>query len=389
MNALSQEMRISLGNHPEAESLMMTLVAQLESVTGKKKYGYLPKAVKKTVDEIVDLMERLPVINECYQVWWELQCQVEDFYSEKERQRPPLFQQKEFRSIKNAVIHEAENIRMGKVTFEDEEMEDAADSSELSYDCRELWMSTQDDTAPMADRDDAAAQLISKAEGDDPHAQYLVSKLYQDGQVLIPDGVEARYWFDQSAQQGHVPAQYALGKLYLSDDTEVRDPVLGVQWLEYAAHHGSDCADYQLGKEYLRGKVVERDTAKAMEYFTQSAEAGNQFAQYVLGKLYLDRQDCEQAHYWFSQSATQGNEYAQFFLDRWDNLKPPSVMLSVSRLLHHMSRIFQEQMPVPTVPGGIQIDRKRLVQLREKKIAMGHKADDHEEQAPSQTMSMG
>ena len=389
IKVLAQEMQASLSSHPEVESLMMTLVAQLESVTSNKKYGYLPKAVKKTVDEIVDLMERLPVINECYQVWWEHQCQVEDFYSEKERQRPPLFQQKEFRSIKNAVIHEAENIRMGKVTFEDEEMEDAADSSELSYDCRELWMSTQDDTAPMADRDDAAAQLISKAEGDDPHAQYLVSKLYQDGQVLIPDGVEARYWFDQSAQQGHVPAQYALGKLYLSDDTEVRDPVLGVQWLEYAAHHGSDCADYQLGKEYLRGKVVERDTAKAMEYFTQSAEAGNQFAQYVLGKLYLDRQDCEQAHYWFSQSATQGNEYAQFFLDRWDNLKPPSVMLSVSRLLHHMSRIFQEQMPVPTVPGGIQIDRKRLVQLREKKIAMGHKADDHEEQAPSQTMSMG
>ena len=389
MKVLAQEMQASLSSHPEVESLMMTLVAQLESVTSNKKYGYLPKAVKKTVDEIVDLMERLPVINECYQVWWELQCQVEDFYSEKERQRPPLFQQKEFRSIKNAVIHEAENIRMGKVTFEDEEMEDAADSSELSYDCRELWMSTQDDTAPMADRDDAAAQLMDIAENGDPDAQYLVGRLYRDGPVLIPDSVKTQYWFDQSARRGHVPAQYELGKLLFSDNPEVHDTELGIQWLEYAAHHGSDCAAYQLGKEYLRGKVVERDTAKAMEYFTQSAEAGNQFAQYVLGKLYLDRQDCEQAHYWFSQSATQGNEYAQFFLDRWDNLKPPSVMLSVSRLLHHMSRIFQEQMPVPTVPGGIQIDRKRLVQLREKKIAMGHKADDHEEQAPSQTMSMG
>jgi len=59
------------------------------------------------------------------------------------------------------------------------------------------------------------------------------------------------------------------------------------------------------------------------------------------------------------------------------------------RLLHHMSRIFQEQIPAPTIPGGIQIYRKRLQQLREKKIAMGHKADDHEEQVPSQTMSMG
>ena len=165
--------------------------------------------------------------------------------------------------------------------------------------------------------------------------------------------------------------------------------MLGVQWLEYATHHGSDCAFYRLGKEFLKGEIVERDITKAVEYLTQSAEAGNQYAQYALGKLYLDSQDREQAHYWFTRSAAQGNEYAQFFLDRWNSLKSPSVMLSMSRLLHHMSRIFQEQTPVPTVPGGIQIDRKRLVQLREKKIAMGHKADDHEEQVPSQTMSMG
>ena len=379
MKALAQDMQTSLGNHPEVESLVMTLVTQLESVTGKKKYGYLPKAVKKTVDEVVDQLEQLPVISECYQSWWELQCQIEDFYSERERQRPPLSQQKEFRSIKNAVIQEAENIRMGKVTFEDEAMGEPTEFSDLSYDCQELWMVTQDDTAPMGDRDEAAAQLIRKAESGGPDAQYLVGRLYRDGPVLIPDSVEAGDWFDQSARQGVVAAQYALGRLYLTDDAEVYDAELGIQWLEYAAHHGSDRAAYRLGKEYLRGKVVERNVAKAMEYLTQSAKTGSQYAQYTLGKLYLDKQDQTQAHCWFSQSAAQGNEYAQFFLDRGDSLKPSSVMLSVTRLLHHMGRIFQDQAPVPSVPGGIQIDRKRLAQLREKKIAMGHKPDDHEE----------
>ena len=278
---------------------------------------------------------------------------------------------------------------MVNVTFEDEGMEEPTEFSGLSYDCWELWMVTQDDTAPMGDRDEAAAQLTSMAENGDPDVQYLVGKLYRDGPVLIPDSVGAGYWFDQAARQGYVPAQYALGQLYLTDDAEVHNTELGIQWLEYAVHHGSDHAAYQLGKEYLRGKVVEMNTAKAMEHLAQSAESGNQYAQYTLGKLYLDRQDREQSHYWFSQSAIQGNEYAQFFLDRWDSLKPPSVMLSVSRLLHHMSRIFQEQIPVTTVPGGVQIDRKRLAQLREKKIAMGHKPDDHEEQTQSQTMSMG
>ena len=387
MKSLAQEMQTSLGSHPEVESLMITLAAQLETVKGKKKYGYLPKAVKKTVDEIVDQMEQLPVISECYQTWWELQCQAEDFYSEKERQRPPLSQQKEFRSIKNAAIQEAESIRMCTVTFEDAGTDESTEFSDLPYNCWELWMVTQDDTAPMEDRDEATSQIISKAQNGNPFAQYLAGRIYMDGPVLIPDSVEAVTWFDQAARQGVVVAQYELGVLLLSNDPEIHDPGLGVQWLEYAAHNKNDCAAYRLGKEYLKGEVVTRDTAKAIECLTQSADAGNQYAQYALGKLYLEQGDKTEARYRFMQSATQGNEYAQFFLDRWDNLKPPTVMLSVTRLLHHMSRIFQDQAPAPSVPGGVRIDRKRLQQLREKKIAMGHKPDDHEEyQGPSMSM---
>ena len=152
-----------------------------------------------------------------------------------------------------------------------------------------------------------------------------------------------------------------------------------MQWLEYAACNKNDHAAYRLGKEYLRGEIVAKDTTKAMDYFTRSAAAGNQYAQYALAKLYLEEHDQEHALYWFSQSASQGNRYAQFFLDRWDSLQPPSVMLAATRLLHHMSRVFQEQTPSPSIPGGIQVDRKLMARIREKKIAMGHKPDDHVE----------
>ena len=384
MKKLVQEMWQSIGSHPEVESLMVRLVSQLESVQGKKKYGYLPKAVKDTVDEIVDQMERFPAVSDCYQAWWALQCQIEDFYSEKERQRPPLSEQKEFRSIKNAVIQEAKNIRLGRMTFEDTDTETTAEQevteiSSLPYDVWKLWMITQDNTAPMAERDDAAVQLIEEAKGGDLHAQYFIGKLYQDGPVLVPDSVEALYWFEQAARQDHPTAPYELGKLLLSHDPEVHDSKLGLQWLEYAAHNKNDYAAYRLGKEYLKGVIVAKDTAKGVDYLTLSAEAGNQYAQYALGKIYLEAQDQDQAHYWFAQSAAQGNSHAQFFLSRWDSLKPPSVMLSVTRLLHHMSRVFQEQTPPLAVPGGIQADRKLMAKIREKKIALGHKPDDHEE----------
>lgn len=38
------------------------------------------------------------------------------------RERLPLSKEKEFRQIKNAVIREAERLRLGQVTFEDQDM---------------------------------------------------------------------------------------------------------------------------------------------------------------------------------------------------------------------------------------------------------------------------
>ncbi len=122
MKELVQTMATGIVNHPDAEQLMQKLAEQLEDVKGKKSYGYLPKPVKKTVDEIVDQMERISVVSECYDKWLELQGKVEGYYHYKPQVRVPLSQQKEFRQIKNAVIQEAENIRLGKLTSEDREM---------------------------------------------------------------------------------------------------------------------------------------------------------------------------------------------------------------------------------------------------------------------------
>lgn len=80
--------------------------------------------------------------------------------------------------------------------------------------------------------------------------------------------------------------------------------------------------------------------------------------------------------------------------ERWSGLPSrqreetptPSAMLAVTRLLHHMSRIFRDNSVPKSRPGGIQIDRKRLKKLQEKRMALGHKPADHEEQWPDMTM---
>ena len=251
MKKLSQEMRQSLCSYPEVEKLMAELSQKLETVKGKKSYGYLPKSLKPLVDRIVDEMERLPVIAECYETWWKLQCEVNDFYSEQERRRPPLSKQKEFRAIKNAVIREAERIRSGVVTFEDEglKLEDEQnDDIGAPANCRDLKCIIYDESRSLEERDEAVEELRGMAENGDPHAQYFLGRLYRDGPLLIPDTVQARDWFIRAAEQALPAAQYALGKLYLSSDIEVRDPECGMMWLESAAQNGSDYAAYRLAQ---------------------------------------------------------------------------------------------------------------------------------------------
>jgi len=81
----------------------------------------------------------------------------------------------------------------------------------------------------------------------------------------------------------------------------------------------------------------------------------------------------EEAIKWFTISSEQGNEYAQFFLDNMDRFQNPSVSLTVSRMLHHMSRIFEDNVPLKSSGVGIKIDSKLMRKLREKKMAQGHK----------------
>ena len=80
------------------------------------------------------------------------------------------------------------------------------------------------------------------------------------------------------------------------------------------------------------------------------------------------------------------DHYIGKILDHLEENRPPSVMLAVTQLLYHMSRIFQDNSVPSAVPTGQQVDRKLRRKIQEKKIAMGHKPDDHEEQWPEMTM---
>ena len=154
--------------------------------------------------------------------------------------------------------------------------------------------------------------------------------------------------------------------------------------LRQAAERGNPSAQYHLGKLLLQGNEIPKDAKDAVRWLTESAEQGNQYAQYALGKIYLLGKDSSKdfgtARMWFQRSADQGNQYAQYFVEHMDDHRTAPSAQSVIRLLYHMANIFREQTP-PSAPCGMRsgVDRKLRRKIWEKKIAMGHKPDDHEE----------
>ena len=399
MRDLIRSMQRQICDNPVVEEQMRQLVQALETTTGKKQYGYLKKPLKQIVDAIVDELAELPEVAECYDVWNQIREELNGCYGHSAPwERLPLSQRKEFRKIKNDIIREAENIRLGLSTFEDEKMRDEPEPEEHReehqsysvYEQAQRYRAAKSVLQNIYALDDTHAEAVREleklwSEGYTVAAHQL-GKFYRDDLSTMRDHEKAELWFRLSAEAGNDFSEYALGKLLLSQE-RVEE---AVQWLDKAAGHGNQFARYRLGKIYLTGESVPKDVQKALEYLTASAEQGNQFAQYTLGKLYLlgrdVKQDREQAREWLTHSASQGNEYAQFFLDRFDQFRDPSVMLAATKLLHHMGRIFRDNSKPPYNPAGIRIDSKRRKRLTEKRMAMGHKADDHEEQ-PSQVMT--
>ena len=397
MREMISRMQRQVCDSPIIEDNMHQLVQALETTTGKKQYGYLKKPLKQLVDTIVDVLAELPEVSECYEVWNQIHEELNECYGHSTPwERLPLSQRKEFRKIKNDIIREAENIRLGLPTFEDERMQDEPEpesqkeehQSYSVYEQAQRYRAAkavlQDIYALDAEHADAVKALEQLWEEGYTVAAHQLGKFYRDDLSTLRDHEKAEQWFRHSAEAGNDFSEYALGKLLLTQKRTVE----AMEWLGKAADHGSQFARYRLGKIYLTGESVPKDVAKALAYLTASADQGNQFAQYTLGKLHLLGRDVppnrEQAREWLIRAAAQGNEYARFFLDCFDQFRDPSVMLAASKLLHHMSRIFQNNSIPPVNPAGIRIDSKRRRRLMEKRMAMGHKADDHEEQTQYQ-----
>ena len=387
------------------ELLVTELAKRLGEVSGRKVYGYLPPRVKRIVDEIVDELAKDARVAEAYTLWQDLREQLCIDYDQTPPERLPLSRQREFKAVRNMVIRET--LKLLDMTSpltgdiaEDDEMNDeeepeaptAADGDEgrkvlyrQAQEYREAKAVLNDEKADPSEKVVALTTLRRLWEEGYSVAAHQLGKAYRDRLGAAVDLDAAADWFRRSAEAGNNYSAYALGKLLLGQDKFPQ----AREWLQKASEQGDQYARYRLGKLLLTGAAgVSKDVDKAIQYLKDSAAQGNQYAQYTLGKLYLlggdVKQNREEALRYLNQATAQGNAYAKYFIDHNDDFAGASVGAALIRMLHQMSRIFRENAAQPAIYAGLQIDKKRRRRLQEKRMAMGHKADDHNDSGLTQ-----
>lgn len=228
------------------------------------------------------------------------------------------------------------------------------------------------------DQDFPRAELLLRRSSDqgNRYASYTLGKTLLDGELLLQNIPEAIRLLTDSADKGFAAGQYQMGKLLYRGEVVPQDVSRAIKYLERSAEQKNPYAAYLAGKLRLKESEV-KDVLQAICDFEIAAENGNDYAEYQLGKIYLYgkevERDYEKAIAYLSSAAEHGNQYAEQLLHSIQSNRNWSAALGAIRLLHHLSRMIQNQLDDEKKGKAGAIDRKLKRKIDEKKQAHGLK----------------
>lgn len=290
-------------DNPKLEEMLLNLADRLSKTSGKKVYGYLKTDVKMIIDSIVDELAADERISALYDLWYEQRESVIKTYTDELPERVPLSQNKEFKSIKNAVIQEAINIVTDCLFVEiDEDVGEQTESASEPSD--------EETEPPLTDEETASLMW----------QYYKKAKDLLDRKNEFYNPTKATELLIESAKLNCGVAKYRLGKMFLQGKDVLKDVDYALRWLEESVSEGNEFAEYLLGKIYLKGEYVEQDLIHAEDLLRKSSAQGNKYAKYTLGKALLDGglllQNIPETIKLITESADKGFASAQYLLGK-------------------------------------------------------------------------
>ena len=352
--------------NPQLENLIRKLYSQLQNVKGKKVYGYLPQEVKETVNSIFSELANDDNIRQLYEKWCSLECLKYKTYTQKEKELPPLVDNKVFQPVRNMIIRTVLDMNYPVIDVEIEEPEPTEQFANddfyvdilLKFDESEQ---SENDKVTFSDNDEPTAEdfiwsneneVTVDIEDYEPQSKYYLKwstaykeacKIIYNKQSKLEDFQKAEQLLLNESRSGNVLAIQDLGKLYSTDKLGEKDEKKSFSFYEEAFQGFMEIEPdsdfmfpyepkfdgqimkpvnmrsyvwYRIGKMHCYGLGTEQDYAQSFEWFLKSAHEGNKFAQYSLANLYYYgngvEKDLSQAFWWYRKSSEQGQPYASY-----------------------------------------------------------------------------
>ena len=342
MRELIRQMKNGVLQSDHMEQLITHLAERLQTVRGKKQYGYLKSDLKNIVDEIVDELAQDSRVSEAYRLWWEVRGRIESIYTETPSEPPPLSRCDDFKPIRNMVIQEAlligsmtceepasvetflpepeDDLEMPSSDMEDEEDQEPADdfgerssSDEASagnessdswwtdgYKQAKQYLYGDEDAGISQDFGKARELFLAEVEADNPLALCDLGRMSADGLGCEADAEEAYRWYEKALAVFHAAEEekpwkyieYRIGKMYAAGLGTEQDYLQAADWLTLSADENYKYAQYSLGGLYYHGKGVDQDHESAFALYTSSANQSFSYASFELGKMLRDGIGC-------------------------------------------------------------------------------------------------
>ena len=351
--------------NPQLENLIRKLYSQLQNVKGKKVYGYLPPDVKETVNSIFSELAKDNNIRQLYEKWCSLESLKYKSYTQKEKELPPLVDNKVFQPVRNMIIRTVLDMNYPVIDVEIEEPEPTEQFANddfyvdilLKFDESEQ---SENDKVTFSDNDEPTAEdfiwsddnAVTVDVDDKPKSKYYLKwsssykeacKLIYNKRSKLEDFQKAEQFLLNESRSGNVLAIQDLGKLYSTDKLGEKDEKKSFSFYEEAFQGFMEIEPdsdfmfpyepkfdgqimkpvnmrsyvwYRTGKMQCYGLGTEQNYEKAFQWFLKSAQEDNKFAQYSLANLcYYGtgvEKDLPQAFLWYQKSSSQGQPYASY-----------------------------------------------------------------------------
>jgi len=160
----------------------------------------------------------------------------------------------------------------------------------------------------------AVAYLEKGASEGDERCDYQLAILMLQGEIDGNSETAVRL-LHKAATAGYPPAQFDLGLLYEKGEGVPQDPVEATDWYRKAAEAGFPIAQTNLGLLYAVGRVVDKDPEAAARWYRKAAKGGDPLGQAALGAAIFNgvgtKKDLVDGYMWTTVAATQGEKGAR------------------------------------------------------------------------------